>query len=445
MKKKYVVVLGAGKSGIGSAILAKKMGYDVLVSDINKINKEVKKTFIKHSIDFEEGQHSVFNKRNTDFIIKSPGISNESNLIKNLKSKKINVISEIEFASKYTNAIIIGITGSNGKTTTTILTYEILKKAGLNVEIAGNIGNSFAKSVAEKKFDYCVLELSSFQLDDIVNFSPKYAVITNITPDHLDRYNNNFEDYTKSKLRITINQSNKDYLIFNLDDSVLKNNVNSKLTKANLHSFSINNFYSKTKIKKDKIIINALNKKDMINTIGFPLIGRHNLLNAMAASTVASLLEISNKKIRDSLIHFKGAPHRMEPVLTIQKVQYINDSKATNVNATYFALESIDTSIIWIAGGVDKGNDYSTLLPLVRKKVKAIICLGIDNRKIIELFGSFCENLIETTSIIEAVKIGHKLSDPKDTVLLSPSCASFDLFKNFEDRGNQFKSAVRNL
>ena len=295
MKKKYVVVLGAGKSGIGSAILAKKKGYDVLVSDINKINKEVKKTFIKHSIDFEEGQHSVFNKRNTDFIIKGPGISNESNLIKNLKSKKINVISEIEFASKYTNAIIIGITGSNGKTTTTILTYEILKKAGLNVEIAGNIGNSFAKSVAEKKFDYCVLELSSFQLDDIVNFSPKYAVITNITPDHLDRYNNNFEDYTKSKLRITINQSNKDYLIFNLDDSVLKNNVNSKLTKANLHSFSINNFYSKTKIKKDKIIINALNKKDMINTIGFPLIGRHNLLNAMAASTVASLLEISNK------------------------------------------------------------------------------------------------------------------------------------------------------
>ena len=445
MKKKYVVVLGAGKSGIGSAILAKKKGYDVLVSDINKINKEVKKTFIKHSIDFEEGQHSVFNKRNTDFIIKSPGISNESNLIKNLKSKKINVISEIEFASKYTNAIIIGITGSNGKTTTTILTYEILKKAGLNVEIAGNIGNSFAKSVAEKKFDYCVLELSSFQLDDIVNFSPKYAVITNITPDHLDRYNNNFEDYTKSKLRITINQSNKDYLIFNLDDSVLKNKVNSKLTKANLHSFSTNNFYSKTKIKKDKIIINALNKKDMINTIGFPLIGRHNLLNAMAASTVASLLEISNKKIRDSLIHFKGAPHRMEPVLTIQKVQYINDSKATNINATYFALESIDTSIIWIAGGVDKGNDYSTLLPLVRKKVKAIICLGIDNRKIIELFGSFCENLIETTSIIEAVKIGHKLSDPKDTVLLSPSCASFDLFKNFEDRGNQFKSAVRNL
>ena len=445
MKKKYVVVLGAGKSGIGSAILAKKKGYDVLVSDINKINKEVKKTFIKHSIDFEEGQHSVFNKRTTDFIIKRHGISNESNLIKNLKSKKINVISEIEFASKYTNAIIIGITGSNGKTTTTILTYEILKKAGLNVEIAGNIGNSFAKSVAEKKFDYCVLELSSFQLDDIVNFSPKYAVITNITPDHLDRYNNNFEDYTKSKLRITINQSNKDYLIFNLDDSVLKNNVNSKLTKANLHSFSINNFYSKTKIKKDKIIINALNKKDMINTIGFPLIGRHNLLNAMAASTVASLLEISNKKIRDSLIHFKGAPHRMEPVLTIQKVQYINDSKATNVNATYFALESIDTSIIWIAGGVDKGNDYSTLLPLVRKKVKAIICLGIDNRKIIELFGSFCENLIETTSIIEAVKIGHKLSEPKDTVLLSPSCASFDLFKNFEDRGNQFKSAVRNL
>jgi len=445
MKKKHVVVLGAGKSGIGSAILAKKKGYNVLVSDINKINQEVKKTFIKYSIDFEEGQHSVFNKKNTDFIIKSPGISNESNLIKNLKLNKINVISEIEFASKYTNAIIIGITGSNGKTTTTILTYEILKKAGLNVEIAGNIGNSFAKSVAEKKFDYCVLELSSFQLDDIKNFSPKYAVITNITPDHLDRYNNDFEDYIRSKLRITLNQTNKDYLIFNSDDSVLKNNVNSKLTKANLHSFSINNFYSKTQIKKDKIIINTLNKKDMINTIGFSLIGRHNLLNAMAASTVASLLEISNKKIRDSLIHFKGAPHRMEPVLTIQKVQYINDSKATNVNATFFALESIKTPIIWIVGGVDKGNDYSSLLPLVRKKVKAIICLGLDNIKLIEFFGSFSENLIETTSVIEAVKIGHKISVTKDTVLLSPSCSSFDLFKNFEDRGNQFKAAVRNL
>ena len=445
MKKKYVVVLGAGISGIGSAILAKKKGYDVLVSDINKINKEVKKTFIKHSIDFEEGQHSEFNKNDIDFIIKSPGISNESNLINNIKSNNINVISEIEFASRYTNAIIIGITGSNGKTTTTILTYEILKKAGLSVEMAGNIGNSFAKLVARKKFDYCVLELSSFQLDDIVNFCPKYAIITNITKDHLDRYKNNFDDYIKSKLRITINQSSKDYLIFNSDDPVLKKTVNSKLTKANLHSFSTNNFYPNTQIKKNKILINTLNKKDMINTIGFPLTGRHNLLNAMAASTVASLLEISNKKIRDSLIHFKGAPHRMEPVLTIQKVQYINDSKATNVNATYFALESIDTSVIWIAGGVDKGNDYSSLLPLVRKKVKGIICLGIDNKKIINAFGSFCENMIETTSIIEAVKIGHKLSAPKETVLLSPSCASFDLFKNYEDRGDQFKSAVRNL
>tara|TARA_B100001175_G_scaffold91831_1_gene77580 strand:- start:465 stop:1223 length:759 start_codon:yes stop_codon:yes gene_type:complete len=250
MKNKYVVVLGAGISGVGSAILAKKKGYDVLVSDINKINKKVKKTLIKNSIDFEEERHSEFNKNHIDFIIKSPGISNESSLIKNLKLKKINVISEIEFASKYTNAIIIGITGSNGKTTTTILTYEILKKAGLSVEIAGNIGNSFAKLVARKKFDYCVLELSSFQLDDIVNFSPKYAIITNITKDHLDRYNNKFDDYIKSKLSITINQSSKDYLIFNSDDLVLKKMINSKLTKANLHSFSANNFYSKTQKKK---------------------------------------------------------------------------------------------------------------------------------------------------------------------------------------------------
>ncbi|MBK79146.1 MAG: UDP-N-acetylmuramoyl-L-alanine--D-glutamate ligase [Flavobacteriaceae bacterium] len=445
MKKKYVVVLGAGVSGIGSAILAKKKGYDVFVSDINKIKKEEKKILINHSINYEECHHSLFNQNNTDFVIKSPGISNQSDLIKKIKSKKINIISEIEFASRYTNSIIIGVTGSNGKTTTTILIYEILKKAGFSVEIAGNIGNSFAKLVADKKFDYCVLELSSFQLDDIVEFSPEYAIITNITKDHLDRYNNNFDDYIKSKLRITINQSNKDYLIFNSDDPSLKKMINSKLTKANLHSFSINDFFSKTQIKDSEIIINTLNKKNMVNTIGFQLIGRHNLLNAMAASTVASLLNISNKKIRDSLVHFKGAPHRMEPVLKIQKVQYINDSKATNVNATYFALESIETSVIWIVGGVDKGNDYSSLLPLVRKKVKGIICLGLDNKKIINVFGPFCENIIETTSIIEAVKIGSKLSSPNETVLLSPSCASFDLFKNYEDRGNKFKSAVRNL
>ena len=445
MINKKIVVLGSGKSGIGSAILAKKQGYNVFVSDANKINKEVKRTLKKHSIDYEDGQHSLFNKNNADLIIKSPGISNESNIIKRLKSNKMNIISEIEFASRYTNSTIIGITGSNGKTTTTILIYEILKNAGLKVEIAGNVGVSFAKIVADRKFDYCVLELSSFQLDDIVNFSPKYAVITNITEDHLDRYQNNFDNYIKSKLRITKNQSNKDFLIFNSDDLVLKKMINSKLTKANLHSFSINNFYSKTKIENSKIIINTKNKTDMINTSGIPLIGRHNLLNAMAASTIASLLEISDKKIRDSLIHFKGAPHRMEPVLTIQKVKYINDSKATNVNATYFALESIETSIIWIVGGIDKGNDYSTLLPLVRKKVKSIICLGIDNSKIIDVFGSLCDNIIETTSIIEAVKIGHKLSSPKETVLLSPCCSSYDLFKNYEDRGDQFKSAVRNL
>ena len=445
MKNKNVVVLGAGESGVGSAILAKKKGFNVFVSDINKIKKEVKKTLKKHSISYEDGKHSSFNVNNIDFIIKSPGISNESDIIKSFKSNKINIMSEIEFASRYTDSTIIGITGSNGKTTTTILTYEILKRAGLNVEIAGNIGNSFAKIVADKKFDYCVLELSSFQLDDIVNFSPKYAIITNITKDHLDRYKNNFNNYIKSKLRITENQSNKDFLIFNSDDPILKKMINSKLTKANLHSFSLNNFHSKTKIEKRKIIINTINKIDMINTTGLPLIGRHNLLNAMAASTVASLLEISDKKIRDSLIHFKGAPHRMEPVLTIQKVQYINDSKATNVNATYFALESINTPIIWILGGVDKGNDYSTLLPLVRKKVKGIICLGVDNRNIIDVFGSLCDHIIETTSIDEAVKIGHKLSSPKETVLLSPCCSSFDLFKNYEDRGDQFKSAVRNL
>ena len=442
---KKLVVLGSGISGLGSVNLAYRKGFEVFVSDAGSINEKIKKQFDSLNIYWEENTNEVTCLNQASYLIKSPGIPNNSPSVLKAKTLGIPVISEIEFASFYTNAKIVGITGTNGKTSTTELTYHILKKAGLNVGIAGNVGLSFAQQVLDNSFDIYVLELSSFQLDDIVNFSPRYAIITNITEDHLDRYQNNFDNYIKSKLRITKNQSNKDFLIFNSDDLVLKKMINSKLTKANLHSFSINNFYSKTKIENSKIIINTKNKTDMINTSGIPLIGRHNLLNAMAASTIASLLEISDKKIRDSLIHFKGAPHRMEPVLTIQKVQYINDSKATNVNATYFALESIETSIIWIVGGIDKGNDYSTLLPLVRKKVKSIICLGIDNRKIIDVFGSLCDNIIETTSIIEAVKIGHKLSSPKETVLLSPCCSSYDLFKNYEDRGDQFKTAVRNL
>ena len=360
------------------------------------------------------------------------------------KLKKI-IFSEIEFAAQNTSATLIGITGTNGKTTTTLLTYQILRDAGLHVGIAGNIGSSFALQVAQADFDFYVLEVSSFQLEDILNFSPHIAVITNITPDHLDRYNYNFEKYIQAKFKISKNQSENDFLLFNAEDPVL--NVALEKAKIKAQKIPLASFLNSEGVyaENEHIIIKQKNKKTMIHTSNFPLSGRHNLLNAMAASTIASLLEISKDSIRESLSHFKGAPHRMEKVLTIQKVDYINDSKATNINATFFAIESIDTPLVWIVGGVDKGNDYKILLPLVRKKVKAIICLGIDNDKIRNTFENVSEIFIETQSMSEAVKIAHKVTVPKDTVLLSPSCSSFDLFKNYEDRGNQFKNSVRNL
>ena len=326
-----------------------------------------------------------------------------------------------------------------------MLTYKILKDAGLNVGIAGNIGKSFAFQVAKMNFDYYVLEISSFQLDDIIDFAPKISVITNISPDHLDRYNYNFENYIKSKLKIFNNQSKNDFFLFNSGDPILKRYIKKQKIKATKISLTASINSKDQLAEKNNITININNKKTMINTGNFSLSGRHNLLNATAASTIASILEISKESIRDSLSDFKGAPHRMEKVLTIQKVLYINDSKATNINATFFALESIDTPLVWIVGGVDKGNDYEILLPLVRKKVKAIICLGVNNQKLIDTFENISEVFIETQSMSEAVKIAHKVAKQKDTVLLSPACASFDLFENYEDRGNQFKNAVRNL
>ena len=340
---------------------------------------------------------------------------------------------------------IIGITGTNGKTTTTMLTYKILKDAGFNVGIAGNIGSSFALQVAQTKFDYFVLEISSFQLDDIRQFAPHIAVITNITPDHLDRYNYNFEDYIKSKLRIFKNQSEKDFFLFNAEDPVLKRVIKKKNLKSKKIPLDVSPNMEGVSARKNQIIIKHNKKRIMINSAQFQLSGRHNLLNAMAASTIASLLNVSKDSIRESLYHYKGAPHRMEKVLTIQHVQYINDSKATNINATFFAIDSINSPLVWIVGGVDKGNDYNELLPMIRKKAKAIICLGLDNQKLRDTFENISEIFIETQSMSEAVKIAHKISVAKDTVLLSPACASFDLFKNYEDRGNQFKNAVRNV
>ena len=444
--KEKIVILGAGESGLGTAILAKKQGYDVFVSEQGAIKVTAKKTFDELDVVWEEGMHSFSKMSNANWIMKSPGIPSNAPIVSQLKLIKTPVVSEIEFAARYTSATLIGVTGSNGKTTTSLLTYHILIEAGFDVGLAGNIGNSFAREVAENDHEYYVLEISSFQLDDIHEFTPHIGVITNVTPDHLDRYDHNFNDYLKSKLRITKNQKQRDFLIFNSDDPILKPVVKESLTEAKLHGFGFEaSGLNKTHYTSDKITIETEKEKTMINTLEFPLSGRHNLLNAMAASTIASLLQISKATIRESLLNFKGAPHRLEPVLKIQNISYINDSKATNINSVFYALESMKSSTVWIVGGVDKGNDYEVLLPLVREKVKGIICLGIDNHKLLEVFGPVIDIIVETQSMSEAVKIAHKIAQKDDQVLLSPACASFDLFKNYEDRGDQFKEAVRNL
>ncbi len=439
--KKRVSILGSGISGIGAAILAKEKGYDVFVSDNNKINSKAKNKLDSISVPWEENNHSYNHLKKSDLIIKSPGISNESEIIIKLRSSNVKVISEIEFASLHTNSFIIGITGSNGKTTTTELIYHILNKSGLNVGIAGNIGTSFSKQIAENSFEYYVLELSSFQLDDIIDFKPNIAIITNLFEDHLDRYNYDFSKYIDSKLRITMNQENNDTILYNVDNKILKNAINTSGSKASKMTYGINS----SSFDGKNILIKNKKKTLMINIEELSLKGRHNLLNAMAAITVADLLKISKESVRESLLTFKGLPHRLENVLTIQGVNYINDSKATNVNAAFYALDSMNSQTVWIVGGVDKGNDYSELLPLVREKVKAIICLGVDNKKIIETFNPIIDLIVETESMVEAVKVSRKIAEKKDTVLLSPACASFDLFNDYEDRGNQFKNAVRNL
>ena len=439
-----ITILGCGESGIGAAILANKNGYNVFVSDQNSINQDNKILLDDNLILYEENCHSFDRIKQSDFVIKSPGIPNDSNIISKIKSIDIPIISEIEFASSFSNSYKICITGSNGKTTTTNLIYHILKKAGLDVGIAGNIGDSFSKMILSGDRDIFVLEISSFQLDDIKKFKPNISVITNITEDHLDRYNNDFSEYVKAKLKISKNQNRTDYLIYNSDDKILSNSVDTMKSEVNKISAGFNNNY-KNLITIDNNIISNKKKTIMINIEEFSLRGRHNLLNAMAAITVSDLLKIDNEIIRDSLLTFSGLPHRLENFLKIQGVNYINDSKATNVNAAFYALDSMMSPTVWIAGGVDKGNDYSELLPLVREKVKAIICLGIDNTKLIETFKPVIEIIIETESITEAVKVANKIAEKKDNVLLSPACSSFDLFKDYQDRGDQFKKAVRNL
>ena len=445
--KYRIVIIGGGESGVGAAYLANKKGYEVFLSDYKKIEEKYRNILLENEIDFEEGGHSLEKFYKANEIIKSPGISEESELISKIKLKKIPIVSEIEFAFRFTSSIIISVTGSNGKTTTSSLIYHILKKSGLNVGLAGNIGNSFSFLIAENEFDYVVLELSSFQLDNINHFNSFISVLTNISPDHLERYDYNFENYVDSKFKIISNHTKENYFVFNSDDKKINSELKTRKIKSTKISFSTTDNESSNKgfIKNQTININVNNNNLMIPIENLSLQGNHNIQNSMAAATVAKILNISDNNIRESLGNFKSIEHRLEHVLTIQKVKYVNDSKATNVNAVYYALDSMKSSTVWIVGGVDKGNNYEELLPLVREKVKAIICIGIDNSKIIQSFSPFVEKIIECSKMSDAVKNAYRMADPKDTVLLSPACSSFDLYKNFEDRGTQFKNAVRKL
>ena len=443
-----ILVLGSGESGVGSALLAKSKGLPVFVSDSSLIKKVYKELLIKNEINFEEKGHLHATILDIDYVIKSPGIPDSSEIVQQLINKNIQVISEIEFAYKFIDAKIIGVTGSNGKTTTSSLIYEILINADFDVDIAGNIGTSFATKINDKQKKNYVLELSSFQLDGIVKFNPHIAVMTSLSPDHLDRYEDNYENYINSKFNIIKNQTAADYFIYDSEDlqiiKFIKNN--SEKIKSTLLPFSISKTHESVTYIEDKNIISIINKKKLIMpTNNFPLIGTHNLKNAMAATTVANLLKIRKDTIRKSLEHFQAVEHRLEHVLKINKVNYINDSKATNVNAAYYALDSMESSTVWIVGGIDKGNKYEELFSLVNEKVKAIICLGKDNKKIIENFENLVEYITEVKTMSEAVKEAYSIAKSNDSVLLSPACASFDLFENYEDRGRQFKAEVRKL
>jgi UDP-N-acetylmuramoylalanine--D-glutamate ligase len=442
---KRLVILGGGESGVGAALLGKLKKYNVFLSDSGMITNNYKDVLINNEIEWEDGGHTESEILNADLVVKSPGIPDHVSIVQKLQYATIPVLSEIEFAALHTTANIIGITGSNGKTTTSMMVYHILKQAGLDVAMGGNIGESFAEKVLTKTANY-VLELSSFQLDGIKNFRPNIAVITNITPDHLDRYDYKFENYIASKFRIIMNQTSDDYLLYDSDDEVITTYINSHQIQSTLVPFSLSKIVTNgTYLEQNNIII-EFNHRDTIMPISsLALEGKHNVKNAMAAATVAHLMKIRKATIRKSLEGFQGAEHRLEQVLTINKVKYVNDSKATNVNATYYALESMNVSTVWIVGGVDKGNDYSSLFPFVNEKVKAIICLGKDNEALFDAFGNMVDVIIETQFMSEAVKIAYKIAVAGEAVLLSPACASFDLFESYEDRGKQFKSAVRKL
>ena len=442
-----LVILGGGESGIGAAILGKQKGWEVFLSDKSSLKEVYKKELDAKGIRWEEGQHTESEILSADCIIKSPGIPHKVPIVQQAKAKGIEIISEIEFASRYTDAKIIAITGSNGKTTTTTLVYHLLKEAGLSVAVGGNIGYSFARLVAQEPKEYYVLEISSFQLDDITSFHPHIALLLNITPDHLDRYNYEFQNYIDAKMRITEFQQAADFLIYDADDPVTAQEIGKGQVKAQLLPFSLEKTFERGAWSLDEknMYVNVNQNIFEMSTKDLTIKGKHNLKNAMGATMVAKLLNVRNENIRNSLMTFQGVPHRLEFVREVEGVRYINDSKATNVNSVYYALDSMEEGLVWIVGGQDKGNDYTPLIPYVSKKVKAIVCLGIDNQKIIQTFQSIVPTIIETHSMEDAVQVGRGLSQEGDTVLLSPACASFDLFQSYEDRGNQFKHYVNML
>ena len=441
-----VVVLGGGESGVGSAVLAKVKGFDVFLSDMGKISEKYVEMLEKWEIPFEQGCHTEELILNADEVIKSPGIPSTAAMVQKIEDKGIKVISEIEFAGRYDSAKKVCITGSNGKTTTTSLIYHLLQQAGLNVGLGGNIGKSYAYQVATENFDIYVLELSSFQLDNVYDFKADIAIITNITPDHLDRYGYNMENYVKSKFRITRNMSDDDCFIFCSDDEITINHLNKIVVKAQQLPFTQKQVVEQgAYLKDDRIIVRYKEQECDMYLQELALGGKHNVYNSMAAALAAKAMDIDNAAIREGLATFQAVEHRLEKVLSIKDVLYINDSKATNVDAAWYALECQTRPVVWIVGGTDKGNDYSSLVPLAKEKVKAIICMGLDNEKIHAAFGEVVSKMYDVTSAQDAVKTAHKIAASGDVVLLSPCCASFDLFKNYEDRGRQFKDAVRSL
>ncbi|MFT4678080.1 MAG: UDP-N-acetylmuramoylalanine--D-glutamate ligase [Flavobacteriales bacterium] len=446
---KKLAILGGGESGTGTAILAKKKGYEVFLSDAGEIKPHYKKVLSHHGIIWEEGQHSADKIMSCDEVVKSPGIADTVPLVMEIARRGIPYCDEVEFASRYTNGKIIAITGSNGKTTTTMLTYQMLEKAGLDVAIGGNVGSSFALQLADRDRDFWVLELSSFQLDGIRNFRPDIAILLNITPDHMDRYAYDFQKYIDSKMRITMNQTEEDCLIYWMDDPVIAKEIKKKITQAQLYSFADkaekNSDWLGARVQKEEIIIQTINNQLTMSIHNLALKGKHNRHNSMASGVAGRVLELRKDIVRDSLTHFENIEHRLEFVAKVAGVEFINDSKATNVNSTWYALESMDKPVIWIAGGVDKGNDYADLIPLLEGRVKALICLGKDNEKLHAAFDGVIETIIDVESASEAVRIGYELGMKGDVVLLSPACASFDLFDSYEDRGQRFKSAVKAL